>query len=123
MTPELGDFQTNISLARRICKVLKGLNVNPDLIIEPTCGEGNFINASLENFPSAKKIVGIELQKHYVNQAKENFPKKSNFKRYNGLDAITGKANFDISEYILLHLLREFKDVKGTLAFLCKTQV
>ena len=34
-----------------------------------------------------------------------NLPTKSNFRRFNGLDAITGKSNFDISEWMLLHLL------------------
>ena len=55
--------------------------------------------------------------------AGKNLPKKSNFKKKNGLDAITGKANFDISEYIILHLLKRFKHYNGTLALLCKTQV
>ena len=31
-----------------------------------------------------------------------NLPVKSNFQRLNGLDAITGKSNFDISEWMLL---------------------
>lgn len=52
-----------------------------------------------------------------------NVPKKSNFKKANGFDAITGKANFDISEYIILHLLQQFKYRRGKLALLCKTQV
>jgi len=52
-----------------------------------------------------------------------NLPLKDNFKGYSGLDAITGKANFDITEYILLQLLSEFSDYNCTLAMLCKTIV
>ena len=52
-----------------------------------------------------------------------NLPEKSNFKKTSGLDAITGKANFDISEYIILHLFNQFRNCNGKLALLCKTQV
>lgn len=50
----------------------------------------------------------------------ENIPLKDNFKGLNGLDAITGKGNFDIAEYILLQLLGEFKNYNCTIAMLCK---
>ena len=40
--------------------------------------------------------------------ASDNLPKKSNFKRERGIDAITGKGNFDIGEYITLSLLKAF---------------
>src|SRR5581483_1476456 len=50
----------------------------------------------------------------------ENLPQKQNLKALNGLDALTGKSNFDISEYILLRLLDLFASRKGTLAFLVK---
>lgn len=35
---EYGDFQTPIELAERVCQKLIELGVNPDVIIEPTCG-------------------------------------------------------------------------------------
>jgi hypothetical protein len=38
----------------------------------------------------------------------DNLPNKENFKGLSGLDAITGKGNFDIAEYIILKLLNEF---------------
>lgn len=179
MNKEFGDFQTNEGFAEKVCKILAENGVNPDIVIEPTCGEGNFITASVKIFQNLKKVIGIELQEHYVKQSKDkvnklgkeltkkippisiiqddifthefdktifdkrrelllignppwvtnaelqgkNLPKKSNFKKNNGLDAITGKANFDISEYILLHLLKKFNGMNGHLAFLCKTQV
>jgi len=52
-----------------------------------------------------------------------NLPLKSNFKGHSGLDAMTGKGNFDIAEYIILRLLGEFADYDCTLAMLCKTIV
>jgi len=52
-----------------------------------------------------------------------NLPIKSNFKGYSGLDAMTGKGNFDIAEYIILQLLSEFANHNCTLAMLCKTIV
>ena len=52
-----------------------------------------------------------------------NLPMKENFKGCSGLDAITGKGNFDIAEYIILQLLSEFAGYECTLAMLCKTIV
>jgi len=52
-----------------------------------------------------------------------NLPQKSNFKNHKGIDAITGKGNFDIGEYISLQILRNFDKCKGTFAFLVKSAV
>ena len=52
-----------------------------------------------------------------------NLPQKSNFKKNNGLDAITGKGNFDITEYIIIMLLSNFQDCNTTMAMLCKSSV
>ena len=52
-----------------------------------------------------------------------NLPAKSNFQRFNGLDAITGKSNFDISEWMLCHLLERLSGRSAVLAMLCKTAV
>ncbi len=53
----------------------------------------------------------------------KNLPQKSNFKQYKGLDAMTGKGNFDIAEYITIDLLRNFGHYKGNMAFLVKNTV
>lgn len=53
----------------------------------------------------------------------DNLPEKSNFQRYKGLDAVTGKSNFDISEWMLLENLRWLEQRGGVLAVLCKTAV
>ena len=52
-----------------------------------------------------------------------NLPAKSNFRRLNGLDAVTGKSNFDISEWMLTHLLESLSGREAVLAMLCKTTV
>ena len=52
-----------------------------------------------------------------------NLPEKSNFMHLKGIDAITGKSNFDISEWMLLRLLETLSGRSATLAMLCKTTV
>jgi len=52
-----------------------------------------------------------------------NLPKKTNLKNLRGIEAITGKSNFDITEYIIIRLLEEFSMYKSIFAFLCKTSV
>lgn len=181
---EYGDFQTNITLTRQITKKLKNNNINPEIIIEPTCGQGNFIIASLTDFDNIEKIFAIEIQKKYIWKTKfnildfflsnnktpipeiniihssyfnfdinsikknietkklliignppwvtnstlsqinsNNLPHKTNFKKYKGFDAITGKSNFDIAEYITIDLLKHFGNINGHLAFLIKNSV
>lgn len=181
---EYGDFQTNKDLANKVAKHLTKSNISPEIVIEPTCGKGNFIIASLSNFKAVKKVFGIEIYKPYVWETKfsildfflsnpdnnkpeitithcsifdfdfkniskqfpteklliignppwvtnaklgslnsSNLPKKSNFKNQNGLDAMTGKGNFDIAEYITLMLLDAFQAHIGYLALLVKNSV
>ncbi|GHV84797.1 restriction endonuclease NspV [Spirochaetia bacterium] len=52
-----------------------------------------------------------------------NIPIKENYKELRGIDAITGKSNFDISEYIITKLIENFCSQKAIFAFLCKTIV
>lgn len=52
-----------------------------------------------------------------------NVPEKSNFQGHAGLDAITGKSNFDISEYMIRKLVDQFASTDATIALLCKTAV
>jgi len=53
----------------------------------------------------------------------ENLPQKNNFQNFKGLDAVTGKANFDISEWMLLELMSWLEDRPGAIAMLVKTAV
>lgn len=167
---EFGDFQTPDALAREICKTLHCLGVSPGSIVEPTCGTGSFLRASVAAFPESALYLGFEINPDYVRVAQsveqadvrcENFfekdwsgmlgglgepilvignppwvtnsamgllggsnlPTKSNFQRLRGLDAITGKSNFDISEWMLLHLLESLSGREAVLAMICKTAV
>ncbi|MGF1541248.1 MAG: SAM-dependent methyltransferase [Pleurocapsa sp.] len=172
---EYGDFQTPIELANQICHKLLELDVNPNIIIEPTCGVGNFINASLKTFINAQKIIGIDINSNYLQQIKNNrqiqsskitlqhsdfftfdwssltnqfnnnilvignfpwvtnsqqgkinsinLPQKNNFQNHNGLDAITGKSNFDISEWMLIKTVDWLHNYNSYLAMLCKISV
>jgi hypothetical protein len=181
---EYGDFQTNFALANKITLDLALRNILPEIIIEPTCGAGNFIIASLKNFNSSKYIFGIEIYKPYVWETKfkilrffldnpnnnkpeiiinhcnvfdfkfdeiawqfsgkdfliignppwvtnsklgslnsSNLPIKANFKNHSGLDAITGKSNFDIAEYISLMMIETFQGIHGHMVLLLKNTV
>ena len=181
---EYGDYQTNENLSLSICHRLKDKNIDPQIIIEPTCGKGNFILSSLRVFNNIEKIFAIEIQEHYLwtlkfrlidffienpslnrpqiyisnisvfdydfsqikNKIKDekllilgnppwvtnsalsilnstNLPRKYNIKRTKGIEAITGKSNFDIGEYIILNLLDLFSIYYGHFAFLIKNSV
>jgi len=69
---EYGDFQTNDNLATKIAELLKETVPHPKVIIEPTCGKGNFIVASLKTFDTIEKVWGIEIYKPYIWETKFN---------------------------------------------------
>jgi hypothetical protein len=50
-------------------------------------------------------------------------PGKSNFQRRRGLDAVTGKSNFDVAEWLILKLLDAAQARRVILAMLIKTSV
>ncbi len=52
-----------------------------------------------------------------------NLPAKRNLKALKGMDAITGKSNFDLGEFVLLRMLDLLSGQSGTLAMLCKNSV
>ena len=174
---EFGDFQTPLEFARQVCSLLDGQGLTPASVIEPTCGEGNFLLAVLQTFHQLKKLVGIDINSRHIDRARTavqqarngadieirqddfftvdwnrlleslpeplliignppwitnselasigsaNLPEKSNFQRHRGLDAITGKGNFDISEYMLIKALEWIDGKRATIAMLCKTTV
>jgi hypothetical protein len=92
--------------------------------------QGNFFtenwNARLASLPSPLLIVG---NPPWVTNAalgllgSKNLPPKSNFQNLQGLDALTGKSNFDISEWMLLKNLEWLREKTGALAVLCKLAV
>ncbi len=174
---EFGDFQTPTSLAMEICSLVRSSGFLPASILEPTCGTGSFLKASLETFQDVSKVLGFEINSQYVDQAKQavlhifssasvevyqsdffstnwfeiietlpepilvignppwvtntalstlgssNVPKKSNQDNLRGIDALTGKSNFDISEWMIRKSVEWLNGKNGMLAMLCKTTV
>jgi hypothetical protein len=174
---EFGDWQTPKNLAETVTKRVRGLGIYPKSILEPTCGTGAFVASAIVEFPEAQKILGIEINAMYLDEAKEsirkidnkgvvelrnedffltdwnsllgdlegevlilgnlpwvtnatqgalgseNLPEKTNFRGLSGLDARTGKSNFDISEWMVLELLKSISERDATVALLLKTSV
>lgn len=170
---EFGDFQTPLRLAERCVALIAGF-FQPKCVIEPTCGFGNFIEASYNLWGGQLPIFGYEIHGEYIDQLRErrpdiyekssivqadffalnlqdilsghesplivgnppwvtnsqlghlnsqNLPQKSNFKGYTGFEALSGKSNFDISEWMLIQMSEIVAAKNGVLAMLCKTQV
>jgi methylase of polypeptide subunit release factors len=66
---QFGDFQTPDKLAWEVVKTLK-LNhkISPKFIIEPSCGKGSFIRASLNEFINSR-VIGLDINDKYVKEA------------------------------------------------------
>jgi hypothetical protein len=167
---EFGDFQTPLPLAIEVCQTLARLGVQPAAAIEPTCGRGAFVAASLQSFPNLRQAVGLDRNASHLAAARRsikaasfmkrdfftanwqriirdlpqpllvignppwvtntqlsrldssNVPLKSN-QGMRGMDAITGRSNFDISEWMILRMIDWLEGTPGSLAMLCKTKV
>ena len=65
---EYGDWQTNMDLALAVCRMLKEQGVRPKVIVEPTCGKGNFIIAALQVFDSIEDVYAIEIHRPYIEE-------------------------------------------------------
>lgn len=157
--------------------MLSRRGLRPNSIIEPNCGQGNFLVGALRTFSQARNIVGVDINDSYLGIARSalgslsetadceivkgdfftlewndilrplpdplliignppwvtnstlgemggsNLPAKSNFHNLNGIDAITGKSNFDISEWMISRMIDWMDGRDATLAMLCKTSV
>ena len=66
----LGDFQTPLSLALQVCRLLKRMGVKPASIVEPTCGAGAFVEASSQIFDRCETLRAFDIDAEYVNQAR-----------------------------------------------------
>lgn len=69
---EYGDYQTPLEFCNIVVDVIQKI-VNPNIILEPTFGIGNFINASYNKFKKLKKIYGIEINEEYYKEVKNNY--------------------------------------------------
>jgi modification methylase nspV (methyltransferase nspV) len=177
-----GDWQTNYEFAKSVCLYLKNRGIVPDIVVEPTCGVGNFIAAAIDVFETVKKVYGVEIFKGYVDQTERklqeyqknnliisyelynadvfnfdfreianqnpnqnilvignppwvtnsglgkndgvNLPVKGNINKTKGIEAITGKGNFDIAESICDQIIDAFSHHSNTyIALLVKNSV
>lgn len=50
-----------------------------------------------------------------------NLPAKENFQGFRGIEARTGKSNFDISEWMLIRMVKALRGRSAIIAMLCKT--
>lgn len=82
--------------------------------------------ALLESLPEPILIIGNPpwiTNAHLSTLNSSNVPEKSNFQKYRGFDAMTGKSNFDISEWMLIRVLHWLDNREAVMAMLCKTAV
>lgn len=68
---EYGDFQTPSWLAQQVCHLLAAKGLKPASLLEPTCGLGNFLLATLDHFPQIKQITAADINSDYVNQVQK----------------------------------------------------
>ena len=97
---------------------------------QATVQKGDFFqldwNAELSKLPEPLLVLG---NPPWVTNATvgslggSNLPEKSNLDGLRGIDALTGRANFDISEWMLRENLRWLRGRRGAIAALCKTSV
>lgn len=80
----------------------------------------------LESLPDPLLVIGNlpwVTNSDLGSMSSANLPVKTNFQNRRGLDALTGKSNFDISEWMLIRALEWLDGRQGVLAILCKTAV
>jgi hypothetical protein len=53
----------------------------------------------------------------------QNLPEKINFRKHAGMDAMTGKSNFDISEWMMIQIANFISSTRSAMAFLIKSSV
>lgn len=119
-------FEINDSYIDALKNSISNLNVTSSIIIDKADffqndWEGPLSSATgalliLGNFPWVTNAVQSTI-------GGDNLPSKSNFQNNNGFDSISGKANFDISEWMLIEVLRWLKHRNGDIAMLVKKSV
>ena len=131
-----GSFLKAATVAFPQCVNIQGYDINPDYVAEASTVEKAEVHCVdffqmdwslvLDGLPEPILVIGNP--PWVTNSAMgllkgTNLPPKSNFLHLKGLDAMTGKSNFDISEWMLLHLMEQLSGRHGILAILCKTAV
>lgn len=70
---EFGDFQTPIDLAEEVVALLENRFGAPEMIIEPTCGLGSFIEAAYLEWGDKCLYSGSEINPEYCVSARRRF--------------------------------------------------
>lgn len=99
---EYGDYQTPFYFAKKVMNYINNhYNISPDLIIEPTCGIGNFIKAANLFYPQGR-IIGIDINKSYLDEAKLSLP-EATFVNENIFDyELGGLVHATFDEYLIV---------------------
>lgn len=118
------------------CNQILGFEINPDYVKTANTIKGvsvyceNFFDKdwlkTLKSLPEPHLIIGNPPWITNSNMSLlngNNLPIKTNHQRLNGFEAISGRSNFDISEWMLTHLFENLSGRTGVVAMLCKTTV
>jgi len=101
------------------------VNEKVEIVKEQDFFEIDWVNFKKENsnkilfLGNPPWITNSELSKLFSN----NLPDKCNFQKFKGIEALTGKSNFDISEWMIIQLLEYISGSSSAIAFLIKTSV
>ena len=120
ISPESERFglEINPEYVEQACKWGHVLRENVFQVVLPEIAEWK-TDAPLYVVGNPPWVTSAELKR----MDSENVPLKENIKQVKGLDALLGASNFDVCEYIILKVLREFSHEPFVLGMLCKTQV
>ena len=137
-----GSFVVAAMAAFSRAKNIHGFDINPEYVQEaaeavrahhgakPHLECRNFFQIDWVDFFSGVKggVLVIGNPPWVTNSAlgalgSDNLPKKTNFQGRNGFASKTGKANFDISEWMLIRLTEALHRRAGCVAMLCKTAI
>lgn len=122
------------------CQRFVGSDINPDYVrmARERLDRGSPVEVSQQDFfqidwsrfvaqlPQPVLVVGNPpwvTNSELGRLGSSNVPTKTNDTRESGIDALTGKSNFDISEWMLSRLLRALDGTEAGMAMLCKTAV
>lgn len=139
----LGNLLTAASIAFPAATTAVGIEINPDHVIAAqaqvaTLGlasrvrvsQGDFFATSwpdvLRDLPDPLLVIGNlpwVTNSELSGLGSDNLPDKRNHSALKGIAAVTGKSNFDISEWMLQQILRWTNERPVTIAMLCKTAV
>ena len=75
-----GDFQTPYALAWEVIQFLKMSEDLPTIVIEPTCGLGSFLKASIAAFGNEVQYYGFDINLEYIQETKKLFSPTSGVK-------------------------------------------